>query len=99
MLACAPGKLVGGTTAFAYSFWLRDGAKTWARARRTHLVTAADAGHALVCAGDRHQRRRRLRSGSQRARVDRGGLPPVARVLGVALNRRAQRHGALQGDR
>ena len=88
ILACAPGSWSGAPTAFAYS-WLRDGAALTGASVATHLVTAADAGHALACAVTA------INAGgasapAASAPVSVLALPPIARVLGVAVNRRAR---------
>jgi len=87
-LACAPGSWSGAPTAFAYS-WLRDGGALAGASAATHLVTAADAGHALACAVTATNAGG-VSASAASAPVSVLALPPTARVLGVAVNRRAR---------
>ena len=87
-LACAPGSWSGAPSAFAYS-WLRDGAALAGSSASTHLVTAADAGHAIACTV--------IATNAAGASASAHSVPvsvlplaPTARVLGVAVNRRAR---------
>ena len=87
-LTCAPGSWSGAPTALAYS-WLRDGATLAGASAANHLVTPADAGHALECAVTA------TNAGGVSAPVASApvsilAFPPAARVLGVAVNRRAR---------
>ena len=87
-LTCAPGSWSGTPTAFTYS-WLRDGAALGGATTATHLVTAADAGHALACAVTATNAGG-ASAPARSAPVSILAAPPVARVLGVAVNRRAR---------
>ena len=88
-LACAPGSWSGAPTAFAYS-WLRDGAALAGASARDPSRHRGGRGTRARVRRDRDQRRGRFRAGSP-ARPSRSlAFPPAARVLGVAVNRRAR---------